>query len=192
MNKIGEFRTELARKGIHIFIALVPLLAAADRPDTVLLLMAGVLFYACAESMRFLGIPLPLISVVTAAVSRKRERFALGPLTLGLGAILALLIFPPPAAAAAIYALAFGDSASVLIGRFLGRIRPAFLSGKSLEGIMACFIAASISGYLVYGNWRTALAVGLASLLVDTLPIGDFDNILMPLAAGLGAIIFAG
>ena len=191
MKTSGEFRTELARKCIHLFIALAPALAAVNRSNTALLLMGGVLFYTCAESLRFLGFSPPLISSVTVAVSRKDKhgQFALAPVTLGLGALLSLLLFPQNAASAAIYALAFGDSASALVGRFLGHVRPAFLSGKSLEGIMACFAAAAISAYFVFHDWRTALAVGFASLLIDTLPLGDFDNLLMPMAAGAGALI---
>jgi len=183
---------ELLRKSIHMLIALVPSLAAIDRSNTALILMAGVLFYSCAESFRFLGFPLPLVSSVTRVVSRKREqgRFAAAPITLGLGALLAISIFPPPAASAAIYALAFGDSVSTITGKFLGRLRPAFLFGKSVEGSLACFTASSLAAYLVFSNPKTALAVGFASLLVDALPLREFDNIFLPLAAGLAALIF--
>lgn len=188
----GELKAELLRKCIHLFIALVPVLAAVSLSHTALLLMGGILFYTCAESLRFLGFSLPFISSVTSVVLRKYEhgRFALSPVTLGLGALLALLLFPPQAAAAAIYVLAFGDSASAIIGRFLGRIRPAFLSGKSLEGVMACFAAAALCTYLVFRDWRTALAVGFVSLVIDALPIGDYDNLLLPIAAGFVAFIF--
>ena len=188
----GEFAAELARKGIHLLIALVPSLAAISRSNTALLLMGGILFYTWAEGMRFLGFSPPLISSVTAAVLRKREqgRFALGPVTLGLGALLALLFFPPAVAAAGIYALAFGDSASSLVGGFLGRIRPAFMSGKSLEGSLACFAAAFLTAFMVFHNWKAALAVGAASLLVDILPLEDLDNLVIPLAAGLAALAF--
>ena len=193
MKNPGELYTELKRKCIHLSIALAPALAAVDRSGTALLLMAGILFYAAAESLRFLGFPLPVISPVTAAVSRKqkKDQFALGPITLGLGALLTLILFPPPVAAAAIFALAFGDSASLLVGRFFGRIRPAFLSGKSLEGVLSCFTASALGGFLVFRDWKPALAAGVASLVVDVFPIGDFDNLLMPLAAGLAAMLFA-
>ena len=188
----GELKAELARKCIHLLIALVPALASLDLSNTALLLMGGILFYTCAESLRFLGFSLPLISSVTAAVARKRElgHFALGPVTLGLGALLALLLFRPEAASAAIYALAFGDSASTIIGRFLGRIRPAFLQGKSIEGSLACFAAAALAVFFVFHDWKPALAVGLASFIVDILPLDDFDNLLLPLAAGLAAMAF--
>lgn len=188
----GQLKAELTRKSIHLSIALVPVLAACDRSNTALLLFGGIFFYVCAESLRFLGFSLPLVSSVTAAVSRNREqgRFVLAPVTLGLGALLALLLFPPPVAAAAIYALAFGDSASAIVGRSLGRIRLAFLCGKSLEGILSCFIASALSGYLVFQDMKMAFVVGFTSLVVDALPLRDYDNLLFPLAVGFAALVF--
>jgi len=187
-----ELKAELARKGIHLIIALVPALAAINRSHTALLLMAGLLIYICAESLRFLGFYPPFISSITEVVLRKRERgrFAMAPVTLGLGALLALLLFPPAVAAAAIYALAFGDSASSLVGKFLGRLRPAFMAGKSIEGSLACFTASALPTFFVFWDWKTAFAVGLCSLLVDLFPINDYDNLLLPLAAGFVMLIF--
>ena len=188
----GELKAEVVRKGIHVFIAVVPAFASIDLSNTALLLMVGILFYTMAESMRFLGFSLPMISSITESVLRKREqgRFALAPVTLGLGALLALLLFPAPVAAAAIYALAFGDSTSSLVGKFLGRIRPAFLKGKSLEGSLTCIVTSFLAGFFVFQEWKTALAVGIASLVIDALPLREFDNLFLPLAAGLGALIF--
>jgi dolichol kinase len=188
--KPGELGAELFRKGLHSLIALVPLFASMDRSHTALLLMGGLLFYASAESFRFLGFSTPFVSTVTEAVLRKREQgaFALGPVTLGLGALLALLLFPPQAASVAIYALAFGDSAATLAGRFLGRVRPAFMAGKSLEGSLACLAVSALAGFLVFQDWKIAIAVGFASMLAEALPFGDFDNLLLPLAAGLAGL----
>jgi len=187
-----EIVPELLRKSIHMLIALVPTLAALNCSNTALLLMLGVLFYSCAESLRFLGFSLPLVSSVTRVVSRKKEQghFALAPVTLGLGALLAISIFPLPVASAAIYAVAFGDSVSTLTGKFLGRLRPTFLFGKSVEGSLACLAVSTLAAWLVLSDLKTALAVGLASVLVDALPIREFDNILLPLAAGLAALVF--
>jgi len=190
--QMKDLRAELLRKAVHMLIAMVPTLAAINLSHTILLLLGGILFYTWAESMRFLGFALPGISSFTASVLRKREqgRFALGPITLGLGAILSLLIFPFDVAAAAIYALAFGDSAAGVVGRFLGRLRPAFLAGKSIEGSLACFVMAFLAGFMVFHDWKIAIAVGLGSALADALPIKDFDNLLLPLTAGLCAIAF--
>ena len=185
-------KTELIRKAIHILIALVPLLASLNRSHTSLLLMGGMLIYGWAESMRFLGFSMPVISSVTSTVLRKREqeRFALAPITLGLGALLSITLFPPNVAAAAIYALAFGDSAASLVGKFLGHFRPAFMKGKSVEGSLACLAAAAFAGFAVFHNWKIAVAIGLASMIVDALPSEDFDNILIPMAAGLVTLVF--
>jgi len=182
-------KAELGRKAIHLLIALVPTLTAMEcmgRSNTALLLMGGILLYTAAESLRFLGFAPPLISAITSAVEREKEKgnFILGPVTLGLGALLTIVLFPPVIARAAIYALAFGDSAASLAGKCFGRIRPAFLSGKSLEGCMACFTAAALAAYLIFHDWKIAAATGTAAMIVDILPFEDFDNLLLPLAAG--------
>ena len=190
---IDTIKAELIRKGIHNLIALAPWLAGMNRPHTALLLMGGVFFYALVESLRFVGFSPPLTSSLTKSVLREREegRFALGPVTLGLGALLAIVLFPPQAAAVGIYALAFGDSAATLTGKFLGRIRPAFLAGKSLEGSLACFAVAALACFLVFRDWRIAIATGIVSMVVEAFSIRDFDNLLLPLAAGSTAMLAA-
>ena len=149
--------------------------------------MAGILIYFCAESLRFLGFSLPIISPLTKAVIRRKEqdRLVLGPVTLGLGALLVLLIFPPQPAAAAIYALAFGDSAASLAGKFLGKWRPAFLFGKSIEGSVACFAVVLFSAYAVCGNVNIALAAAFTAMIIEAMPLEDYDNLAIPVVVGL-------
>jgi dolichol kinase len=64
------------------------------------------------------------------------------------------------------------------------------MSGKSLEGSLACFAAAALAGFFVFREWKTALVVGFASAITDAFPLEDLDNIVMPLAAGLAALAF--
>lgn len=188
-----EVRTELIRKSIHFLIALTPSLASLDRGFTVVALAAGTLVYAYAESARFAGVKVPIISAVTAIASRDRDRgrFVLGPVTLGLGAMLSLLLYPDPAASIAIYALAFGDGLASLVGKLMGRIRPAFLLGKSLEGSAACFIAVGLVTYRITGNVRTAFFAALVATFVEALPLEDYDNIALPLAVGFTVQLLA-
>jgi len=188
---IDTIKAELIRKGIHILIALTPGLAALNHSHTALLLMVGVLFYAVVEGLRFLGFSPPFVSSLTNKVIRGRDhgRFELGPVTLGLGALLAILLFPPPAAAVAIYVLAFADSVATLTGKFLGRIRPAFLAGKSLEGSLACFVVAALICFHIFRDWRIAVATGVVSMLVEAFSVRDFDNLLLPLAAGFTTML---
>ncbi|MDR2029044.1 MAG: phosphatidate cytidylyltransferase [Treponema sp.] len=172
---------------MHFLIALSPGMAAVNRPATVILLMIGTMSYACMESLRLSGVQIPVISFLTNIASRPRdkERFVLGPVTLGLGALLALLLYPSPAASIAIYAMAFGDGFASLIGKLFGRIRPAFLLGKSVEGSLACFLAVFFTAYRVSLNYRVALFAAITAALTEALPLEDYDNIVLPLTVGM-------
>ena len=183
----GEFRTEILRKSLHFLIGLSPLLAGLNYPATAALLLAGVLGYIKMESLRLAGFNVPLVSFLTGMASRSRDRgrFVLGPVTLVLGALLALLMYPSPAASIAIYALAFGDGFASLIGKLFGRLRPAFLRGKSVEGCAACFFAVLAAAHLVSHDYRIALAAALTAMVTEALPLEDYDNLALPLAVGL-------
>jgi dolichol kinase len=185
----GEAKSELVRKSIHFLIALSPGMAAVNYHFTVALLMLGVLGYTIMELLRLAGIKVPVVSALTSMASRPRDRgsFVMGPVTLGLGALLALLLFPSPAACIGIYALAFGDGFAGLVGKLFGRIRPAFLFGKSLEGSMACFAAVFISAYLVSHSFTVSIAAALSATTVEALPLEDYDNIALPLIVGFTA-----
>jgi dolichol kinase len=182
-----DVKTEIIRKSIHFLIALSPLMAAVNRPVTVLILAAGTLGYAWMESLRLAGFRIPIVSSVTSMASRGRDKgcFVLGPVTLGLGALLALLLYPSPAASIAIYALAFGDGFASLVGRFFGRIRPPILCGKSVEGSLACFITVLVSAFQVSRDFRVALTAAFTATLVEALPLEDYDNLALPVTVGM-------
>jgi dolichol kinase len=185
----AELKIELIRKSIHFLIALVPVMAAFSRPFTVTLLMIGTLGYTYMEMLRFSGEKVPVISSLTSMASRSRDlgHFVMGPVTLGLGALLALLLYPSPAASIAIYALAFGDGIASLVGKFLGRLRPAFLCGKSIEGSLACFVAVFIAAWQVSRSFSVACITALTAMAVEALPLDDYDNIALPVTVGLAA-----
>ena len=183
----SELKTEIIRKSIHFLIALSPSMAAIKKPFTVIFLMIGTLGYTIMETLRLSGVKVPVISSLTGMASRSRDigRFVMGPVTLGLGSLLALLLYPSPAAAIAIYALAFGDGFASLVGRFFGKWRPAFLCGKSVEGSFACFTAVLLSAYAVSGNLQIALTAAITAMAVEALPLEDYDNLVLPITVGL-------
>jgi dolichol kinase len=187
--KFRELKTEIVRKSIHFLIALSPLMASYNRLFTILFLMAGTLFYVYLESLRLAGVKVPFVSALTSAASRFRDqgRFVLGPVTLGLGALLALLLYPLPAASIAIYALAFGDGFASLAGKLLGQIRPRFLFGKSLEGSSVCFIAVYMATFCLSGDLRVSCIAALTAAAVEALPLEDIDNLAIPVTVGLVA-----
>jgi dolichol kinase len=182
-------RGELLRKGLHLSVALAPAIAAANRLLAIGLLAFGTLFYAGCELARRRGREIPIISKITALSARGEEagRFVLGPLTLGAGALLALLLFPAPAAAVAILALAFGDGAAALVGRRFGRHRLPLTGGKSLEGSLACLAAVFLATLALTFDPLRALAIAAVATLAEAAPIGDLDNLLVPLLAGAAA-----
>jgi dolichol kinase len=183
---IAEVKTEIVRKSIHFLIALSPGMAAINYPLTVLALMSGVLGYTAMEQFRLAGVKIPVVSAITSMASRPRDidHFVLGPVTLGIGALLALLLFPSPAACIGIYALAFGDGFAALVGKLFGTVRPAFLFGKSWEGSMACFTAVFFSAYMVSHSYSVSLISAFTATAVEALPLEDYDNIALPLAVG--------
>jgi dolichol kinase len=186
-----EVTIEFTRKSIHLLIAFVPFLLSLSRTMTIVLLVAGTVLYIVFETLRMQGIHIPLISSLTAQAARLRDngRFIMGPVTLGLGALLSILIFQPLPASIAIYILAFGDSFSSLVGKTLGRIPMPFTSGKSVEGSLTCFTASLISAYALSRRLGISLAIAAVSTFVEAVPAKDWDNILLPLAAGFTATI---
>ena len=189
-------KSELLRKSLHFLIGISVVLACVNKLFTLILLASGTLAYTVMEYLRRKGIPIPLISKLTVAASRRRDmgRFVLGPVTLGLGAFLSLLVFPLPIASIAIFALAFGDGTASLAGKFFGRIRPSFLWGKSLEGSAACFLGTFFSVWLYTiiigsGNSRIALIAAVTAIIAELLPFRDWDNIIIPMVVG-GVVCF--
>lgn len=186
-----EVTIEFTRKSIHLLIAFVPFLYSLSRPMTIALLMVGTILYIVFETLRMRGIYIPLISHLTAQAARLRDngRFIMGPVTLGLGALLSLLVFKPLPASIAIYILAFGDSFSSLVGKTLGKIPMPFTRGKSVEGSLTCFTASLISAYALSRRLGASLVIAAVSTFVEAIPAKDWDNILLPLAAGFTATL---
>ncbi len=184
-----ELGTELYRKSIHLLIGLVPLAASYQFELTVLVLLAGTLLYACAETLRLSGREVYIISGVTRAASRMRDRdrFVLGPVTLALGALLALMLYPERAAFIAVYALAFGDGISSIVGKLLGRIEIPFTGGKTIIGSASCFMIVYLAAMILYQDTPISMGIAFAATCIEALPSNDFDNILVPVGTGFVA-----
>jgi phytol kinase len=113
----------------------------------------------------------------------------MGPVTLALGVLLALILFPPVSATVAIFALSFGDGLSSLMGRLYGHNLPRLLKNKTVIGSMSCFIAVFISTWAVTGHFFTALLIALIITIIEALPLGNFDNIAIPVVAGINCYL---
>ena len=179
-----ELKTELIRKSIHMLIALVPLLASLlGASITLASLAAGVLFYSFAEYQRKQGRS-------AAARQTDREGIILGPITLGIGAMVSLLLYPAPASIIAIYSLAFGDSISSIAGKLFGRNSFPYLQGKTLEGSLACFILVFYITNRMVGALLPSLIVAGVATVLEAIPVKDLDNIILPMGSGFAATLF--
>ncbi|MFP4509832.1 MAG: diacylglycerol/polyprenol kinase family protein [Spirochaetaceae bacterium] len=189
----ADIRTELVRKSIHMIIAFVPLLArTVGTVPTMSLLALGTVFYATAEIERHSGRPVFVIGRLTTMAQRSRDigHFVMGPVTLGLGAMAALLLYPYPAAAIAIYALAFGDGLASLVGKTVGRHPLPFTGGaKSIEGSLACFATVFAASSVFLGSSVHSFIVALAATALEAAPGKDIDNLLLPIGTGIVVVL---
>ncbi|HUI69562.1 MAG TPA: phosphatidate cytidylyltransferase [Spirochaetia bacterium] len=185
----ARIQGEFVRKSLHLLIAVVPVLAAANLPATLALLAFGTLFYAFAESSRRHGNPILVVSDLTVIASRERDQagFVLGPVTLGLGAMISLLLYPDPAASIAIYALAFGDGLAALVGRAIGGPKIPLLQGKTFSGSFACFAAVFAIAFSLSHRPAESLVIAAVATVLEGIPTGNFDNIIIPFGVGMVA-----
>jgi len=188
---MDTIQKEFVRKSIHLMIALVPTLASWNYKFTVSLLVTGILVYTYAEYLRGKGQKVPVISDLTALASRDRDKghFVLGPVTLGIGALSALLLYPNPAATIAIYALAFGDGLSSLAGKLFGGMKIPFTGGKTTSGSLTCFLSVFVAGLFLTDSLITVFIVALSATILEAIPSKDLDNIIIPIGTGLVATI---
>ena len=177
---------EVFRKSIHICSSLVPWFLANYYWYTVYGLYIIVVIYYFCEIARLEGHPVPLVSLITETASRQRDeyKFVLGPVTLVLGIVLAALLLPLSCAKIGIFALAFGDGLASLGGKLFGRIKIPHTGGKTLEGSLTCFAAVFVSTYIITRLSIVSLIVAFVAMLIEVLPLGDWDNMIIPTCAG--------
>ena len=191
IDRLEELKTEIVRKAIHMAISLVPLLAAVDKGAAFAILAGGIVVYTYSEMLRSEGRSVALIAGIKelALRDRDRDRFAMGPVTLAMGAMAALFFYPEPAAAIAIYALAFGDGFASLAGKFAGKRRVPYTGGKTDVGSLACFTAVFFTTYRITGSFKNSVLIASIATLTELLPLGDFDNLIIPIVTGYTATV---
>lgn len=189
----NDIKGELLRKSIHMMVSFTPLLASYNLLLTLYLLSGGILFFTLHEYLRLTGVDKnSLLSKITVLASRERDmgHIVLGPITLGLGAFLSLILFPDPISSIAIYSLAFGDGLASLAGKLFGKNPLSLIPGKTLQGSLTCFFAVFISVFVISGGKVfSSILLALTATFLEVIPVKDIDNILIPLGTGLTAII---
>ena len=184
--QMREIKKEIFRKTIHLCTAFIPLFLDRFYWPIIILLSLVLVTYIICEFLRIKGITVPIISKITDMASRKRDenRFVLGPVTLALGVLITALCFPSMPAKIGILALALGDGLASLFGKVFGHVYIPLTSGKTVAGSLACFVAVYISCFCVCKNVLISFFVALSAMIIEVLPLKDFDNVIIPFVVG--------
>jgi len=188
-------RHELARKALHITSAAVPVayatgVVARRWLAALVLLLLGValaveLGRARSERLR------AHFTRATGVLLRAHEhhRWA-GATWLLVAFAAAILLFPPPVAVAALWAVSIGDAGAAVVGRSVGRHRILGLA-KTVEGSVACaaltFLGARVVARLDVGACVVA-AICAAIAEAPRRPLDD--NVRVALAVGGGILLW--
>ncbi len=177
---------EIRRKLLHVLVASVPFFAVYAYGVTLSTLGVLLCVYMISECLRVNGYSFPLIGGITRSSIRMAEArgIAFGPVTLVLGASVALAFFPAAVSSAVILMVAFADTAATIVGRKYGAHRIPYNSKKSIEGSLAACVVAFLCGYF-YLPWIPALAAAVFASGIESLPLKALDNVCMPLGAGI-------
>jgi len=143
------------------------------------------------------------------AMSRTGDRREIlrGPLFYGIAFVALTILFwrTSPVGLVALMTLCGGDGLADILGKRFGGIRLPWSPPKTLIGSLAMLLGSFVfsivivwvfvsQGYLAEPSYQYLLPIGLisfGSMLVESLPFSDIDNITVPLAAVfLGWILF--
>ena len=56
--------------------------------------------------------------------------------------------------------------------------------GKTIEGSLACFLAVFLSTFCCSKNLVLSLIIAFCAMMIEVLPLKDFDNVLIPVTIG--------
>ncbi len=186
-----DIAKELFRKSIHLCSAFVPLFAEVYYGPTLIALSLVLALFCIFESLRIHGRNIPLVSAITRFAARNRDgdRFVFGPVTLAVGVILSLILFPTQIAKIAIWAVAFGDGLASLVGKIIGKQHLTLFPDKSIAGSLACLLAVFLASLLAGTTLLSAIILAITATVLEALPLKNFDNIAIPLGTALVAVL---
>lgn len=177
-------KRELQRKLFHaVFgLAIVVFGVLFGRDALVVLLLVGVAALLSIMTLLMSGWRIPVISELFYRLERDVELPGKGAFYFVIGSLLAVgFAFGYEFALAVIAILAVGDGAASIVGRKFGVHRVHWNNSKSFAGSAAFFVAGAVVGFVFLGLPGVALAFVLA--VVESLPLGIDDNLLIPVAA---------
>ncbi len=184
-------RTEIKRKIMHVLFGVVVVIllyfGLIGKMHIFYLIIIGIFGSFLSKKYK-----IPIVHWVMQHIERDQDMKSFpgrGWVFYLIGIFLVLNFFPLDIAMAAIFILAFADSASHLVGIRFGKIKHPFVSTKFIEGWFAGLIAGFLAA-LVFVPWHEALAGSFFAMLAEGIEIKlgvdeVDDNILIPVVAAV-------
>ena len=193
--EILAFKTiegEIFRKMAHLLVVVVPVIAVYDFNVVVIIIGIAIILYTVSEILRLSGFNVPLVSKLTLLAARSNEtnNFIVGPITLAVGVIVTLILYPLPVASIAIYVLAFGDSAASLFGMSLGTFSLKNIPCKTFVGSVACFAIVLALSLNILNDILASLLIAATASVLEAIPVANLDNLIIPIVTGLVIFLF--
>lgn len=187
--------------GVEAVTRVVRIPLEVSRKTTHILTGIAVAFSAWYVPQPYL-VALALMFIAVILISRSRgifrsihdsERSGLGDLWYPAGILLAALLFSDPAVFMyAVLVLAVSDGLAGLLGKTFGKRRISFISTPKTYLGSGVFIISTFVLSLMVLPWPLAAGAAVYLALVEALSIRGLDNLILPLAAGAIAMVFAG
>jgi dolichol kinase/phosphoserine phosphatase len=176
------WKREFFRKGIHIFGSLFALLALHHKMAALLALGGIIVLYLLSELSRILGVSVVFLSYITKKAQRKRETRGIifGPVLLGCGMLITILIYDFKVYLPAILIVSVSDTLSALVGMRFGKTLLFGLKNRTLIGSSVFFLSACLILYFTV-PLRLVLPAAVLSTLIEIIPYYNIDNFLIPL-----------
>ncbi|RLG20748.1 hypothetical protein DRN72_04665 [Methanosarcinales archaeon] len=170
----------IARKLVHIGGGMVyAFVSLWDLAPLLLLLLLPtfIVLYIYSPSLR--------------VFEKEGEWVAKGAFMFHIGALLCVLLFPPPACAGAIAVCAMGDGFSAIGGKLVGgRLQIQLKNNKTIEGFLIGILFAFL-GALCFLSPSMAFVGALCGMCAELLtPRYIDDNLSVQLCAGAGMMLY--
>ena len=181
-----RLKEELLRKSIHLVTSVIPLFYYFGASRQTILFMSVFLTagFMTADVLRMnFDLARKYFLIVFSKLLREDEqkRRLTGASWLFLGMTAAFYLFPKEAAIPAVLFLTLADPVAAIAGKKFGS---DFFFGKSIEGSLGFYLTAS-AVILVFTDYSwLGIGTALGAAVVEFLPIGINDNILIPLFTG--------
>lgn len=183
----------LLRKAIHVLCGMLILFAALELWAGAKMLifrwvLIGVLLFALLlDYLRMdWGVRLPLYRQTEKA---KEHGTIHGATLYVISTVLCFLLFDFTIAITALAMQYFGDPASAIAGKYLGR-RKLFRS-KTLQGSLAMLIVSAIAGYAILDSWKLTAIMALTAAFTELILDRMDDNLVVPLTTGAVGTLFS-